>query len=421
MTVTPRQRWWFYKVCWHIWLVLFHLPSRVKTEGRHNLPPRGPFLLLANHVTWLDPVYISFLVRRPVRFMASVHWFPHPVLGRFLTLIGAIPKAKFTSDKGAILTMVRAYHEGDVIALFPEGERTWDGKTVPMVPGIGRLIKRLGAPVVCARIQGGHHQWPRWAPRPRWAPVRITFDAPRTFPADWTHEQIEDELSRLLFVAPDDCPPPRFAFGKKIAEGLPAALWGCPACMKMEALEVEADQTHVGCKQCGLRWKLEVSSRLVPAAPGAPELTVAKGVERLQNHYGLEPIQDPARFQVDGVVLESLSCQLLQLKPEKKLLGEGHLLLTRTDLLLRGTDHAVLWEMPLRELMSVSIEGRATLTIRVEGALFELLVGDESRVKWAYFLNAYRPKGGALAHLLVSQPDTSPTPPSDPMPPPGAS
>lgn len=50
--------------------------------------------------------------------------------------------------------------------------------------GIGRLIKRLDAPVVFARILGGHLVQPRWADEPRWVPVHVEYEGPVTWSAD---------------------------------------------------------------------------------------------------------------------------------------------------------------------------------------------------------------------------------------------
>ena len=150
--------------------------------------------------------------------MASAALFEIPLLSNLVRALGAFPKKKFVKDKASVLTLVEMYESGQVVALFPEGYRTWDGRTQPVRPGIGRLVHGLEARVVVLRILTGHLQRPRWAQRFRWVPLHIEIDDPVSFPG-MTPEEIEQEINKRIQIDPDPSDLGRFAFGWRMAEG----------------------------------------------------------------------------------------------------------------------------------------------------------------------------------------------------------
>ena len=141
--------------------------SNVIIERNDTLGMEPPYLVLSNHVTNWDPLYINCYVNEPICFVAAAPLFRNPLLKRVLDYTGAISKTKFKNDTSTVRSMLKAKKHRRVIGIFPEGNRTWDGRTEPLVYSTAKLVKLLDIPVVIVTIRGGYLSHPRWADKHR--------------------------------------------------------------------------------------------------------------------------------------------------------------------------------------------------------------------------------------------------------------
>jgi 1-acyl-sn-glycerol-3-phosphate acyltransferase len=143
----------------------------LRTEGYHNIPRHGPVLLLANHQSFMDPILVGLAVRRHAVFLARQSLFRHRALALLIRSLHAVPvNLEGFAGEGlkAILEQLRA---GRIVAVFPEGGRTADGRVSPLRPGIHLLIKRMEMPIVPIGIAGAYDAWPRCRAYPVPAPL----------------------------------------------------------------------------------------------------------------------------------------------------------------------------------------------------------------------------------------------------------
>jgi 1-acyl-sn-glycerol-3-phosphate acyltransferase len=159
------------------WRPMGHL----EVEGLENIPTGGPFILVANHQSYLDPVLIQAVVRRPLHTMTKSTQFSDPVTGSIMKRLFAFPVRRFEVDPQAVRYALRAIQQGHGVGIYIEGERTWDERLQPLRLGTVRLILKAGAPVVPCGVSGAYHVWPRWH-RLRRGPVRLRFGEPLRFP-----------------------------------------------------------------------------------------------------------------------------------------------------------------------------------------------------------------------------------------------
>jgi len=139
------------------WLIVSVL-YRIRVEGADNVPDEGPAVLVANHVSFMDPLIVNAATRRPPRFVMYYKIFNIPVLRFIFRTAKAIPIAGRKEDEAL---MERAFAEvdatladGGLVCIFPEGGITRDGDIGPFRPGIERILAARPVPVVPIALRG---------------------------------------------------------------------------------------------------------------------------------------------------------------------------------------------------------------------------------------------------------------------------
>ncbi len=173
----------------------FHLYWRLSRIGREHIPATGPFIIAANHRSFLDPFVIAVMARRPIYFMTKKEAFINRPVAWLLASLGAFPIDREGGDQEAMATTRAILERGDGVLIFPEGTRTRPGPLGRPKRGVGRLALESGVPVVPVAIIGSEAVRKGWRIRPH--KVRIRAGAPLTFP------QVE-EPSRSLASAVTD-------------------------------------------------------------------------------------------------------------------------------------------------------------------------------------------------------------------------
>ncbi len=146
--------------------------------GVERIPASGPLIITPNHQTYADPPLVTIPVRRRVYYMAWSRLFEVPVFGRLIRLLRAFPVQIESSDPRATREAVRLLQAGQVVMIFPEGERSPDGAVHRFKLGAFRLAAVVGAPVMPVTIAGGHHSWPPGRLLPRPGKITITYHPP---------------------------------------------------------------------------------------------------------------------------------------------------------------------------------------------------------------------------------------------------
>lgn len=148
---------------------------RLRAYSPENVPQHGGALLLSNHQSYLDPVLIGAASPRRLLFMARDSLFQSTLFGLLIRSLGAFPVAPDRPDKTAIRRAIDSLAAGELVLMFPEGTRSYDGDLLPVKGGFQLLVRRASVPVVPVVLDGAYRAWPRTERLPRPARVQVIF------------------------------------------------------------------------------------------------------------------------------------------------------------------------------------------------------------------------------------------------------
>jgi 1-acyl-sn-glycerol-3-phosphate acyltransferase len=173
---------------------------RWDVEGLENFPSEGPVIVVANHVSYWDPVLIGSALPRQVFFMAKKELFSIPVLGFSLKSWGVFPVDRSRPDRGAIKRALDLLKQGQVVVVFPEGTRSKTGSLLPPSTGAAYFATSTGAPVCPAAIitVRGASSWGLWPRLSLRIGPCISFSGDRKQDLDSVAGQMMLEIQQLL-------------------------------------------------------------------------------------------------------------------------------------------------------------------------------------------------------------------------------
>ena len=130
-------------------------------EGKENVPPWGPLIVVANHQSNIDPPLLGASIPRRLFFMAKEGIFVNPLISAFLGSYGAFPLNRDGADIQALRWSLRMLSQDKSLAIFPEGTRS-PGRMKEAIPGIALLATRSQAPLLPVGITGTERLGPLW-------------------------------------------------------------------------------------------------------------------------------------------------------------------------------------------------------------------------------------------------------------------
>ncbi len=178
----PRFSEWLFRL---IGTAIARIIYKVTTFGAERLP-EGGFLLLPNHLTWVDALILQVACPRPIRFVIWEDFYRDRRLAPMLRLVGALPVSDRRS-KDSLKAAVELIQQGEIVCIFPEGELSRTGSLLRLKRGYELIARQAKCPVVPAWMDrlwgsifsysGGKFfwKWPRRMPR---YPVTVAYGDP---------------------------------------------------------------------------------------------------------------------------------------------------------------------------------------------------------------------------------------------------
>ena len=221
---------------------------------------KGPYLVLANHNTDLDPGLVASSFPQQMYFVASEHVYRAGLASKALRYaFEPIAKRKGTSDTVTVMKSIRALREGKNVCLFPEGQKSFNGRTGEIHLATGKLVKASKASLITYKLEGGYFTTPRWGYGIRKGKMHgsiVNIYNPETL-EKLSAEEITDIIIKDLYEdAYEKQKENPIAYkGKNLAKGLEHSLCVCQSCKKLDTLS--SIKNEVFCKECGFTTTLD--------------------------------------------------------------------------------------------------------------------------------------------------------------------
>ncbi len=210
------------------------------------------YLILSNHQTGFDQFFVAYAFDGPVYYIASEDIFSMGFISDLLRwAVNPIPIKKQATDISAVLNCLRVAREGHTIAVFPEGNRTYSGKTEHINPAIVMLAKKMALPIAIMKIEGGYGVAPRWGDKTRKGQMR-SYVSRVIEPEEYKHLSecdFVDLINKELYVN-EACASEEY-HGEALAEYLERAIYYCPMCNSLSTFESHGDEME--CKKCNMK------------------------------------------------------------------------------------------------------------------------------------------------------------------------
>ena len=220
---------------------------RVKIDKFKDQGKRA-YLVLLNHQTAFDQFFVAVSFKGPVYYVATEDIFSLGWVSDIIRwVVAPIPIRKQTTDAQAVMTCLRVAREGGTIAMAPEGNRTYHGKTVYINPAVAALAKKMKLPIAIYRIEGGYGIQPRWCDGTRKGKMRAGVREviePEAYQA-MSNEELYERICKSLAVD-ENCVSGEYHH-KALAQYLERAIYVCPDC---GLSEFESSGDLVTCKTC---------------------------------------------------------------------------------------------------------------------------------------------------------------------------
>ena len=230
--VAKRERTLALRIVAAILIPLVRLTFRIDAKGLEHLPKSGPYILISNHVSYVDPLSMAYLVyvklKRAPHFLAKEGLFKFPPIGRLLAALGQIPVYRSGRSNEEPLRAAHAFLKaGQVVIIFPEGTLTRDPNLWPMRGRSGaiRLAIDSNVPVFPVAQWGVDHVLGNYSKRFRpnpFFPVQMTvgpeIDLSELRGRTFTTEELTRVTARVMRTLADMVAVQR-------GEPAPAELW----------------------------------------------------------------------------------------------------------------------------------------------------------------------------------------------------
>lgn len=340
------------------------------------------YLILMNHQTPFDQFFVSMSFKGAVYYLATEDIFSNGWVSSLIRwLVAPIPIKKQTTDLSAIKNCMKVAKEGGTIAIAPEGNRTYSGKTEYMSPAIAALARKLKLPIALYRIEGGYGVQPRWSDVVRKGKMH-SYVARVIEPEEYaklTNEELFSIIEDGLMV--DEGISDDIFKSNRRAEYLERAIYVCPYC---GLSEFESSGNEVKCKKCNRKISYGANKKLTGVGFSFPFEYVTQWYD-YQKEYVCA--LDVTQYTNEPLYRESASLfEVIVYKQKRPLRKRADISLYGDKILIDEGCENVL-SFSFEDVSAISVLGRNKLNIYYDNKVYQLKGG--KRFNALKYVNIY--------------------------------
>lgn len=182
----------------------------LRVKGIEHFPKEGPAVLVSNHISLVDALFVMSSVDRPVHFIMGEQYFNRWWVRPIFKILGCLPVATTSSPRALVESLQNAgkyLDQGEILCIFPEGQISHTGLLQPFRRGIEVILRGRDCPVIPLYLDGV------WGSVFSYKGGRFVFKMPRNFtiqttvnfgapmPPNSTIAQIRDAIKALENVS----------------------------------------------------------------------------------------------------------------------------------------------------------------------------------------------------------------------------
>ena len=368
----------------------------VRVEPGTPKLPKRPFVMVCNHGTFLDPWIALHKTIQPVSIMMNEEGFKGGAATRwYLDAIGAFPKKKGAADFKAMKTTLSCLSNKVPVLIFPEAQVTWDGESQPIYPGIEKIVRKAGVPLVVARLRGNFLTRPWWAKTARKGKIFLTWSVYTTdMIKEMTDEQVRDAM--IAGIRHNELRDPQIAAtpfsGDGFAEGLENFIWKCRSCGTDDHIETSGNEFR--CTHCGAIWAVDSHLKFSP----------------LNGHAGpVGDLHDYANWLKAGiaekvdiapdteVLAKSVDAVLIKTEPDGVYtpLATGTLELDKKE--IRFLSDTAGFTIPVSETSDCTFQRNKVFEFHHKKVVYQFLFETKSPIKWVWWFRGFNNYAASVA------------------------
>ena len=345
-----------------------------------------PYLILYNHQTAFDQFFVGMAFEGPVYYLASEDIFSKGFVSSLLRwAVAPIPIKKQSTDVTAVMNCMRVAKEGGTIAIAPEGNRTYSGKTEYMNPAIATLAKRLKMPIALYRIEGGYGVHPRWSDCIRKGKMHgyvsevISKEELETL----SPEDLCKRIEAGLFV--DEGNADQVFLSSERAQYLERAMYVCPKC---GFSKFESHGNDIRCTTCGMNIHYGEDKKLTADSTAFSFPFLTKWYEYQKAYVNA---MDPLANTTTPIFRDEANLSLVHIEKRKQTLCDTAKLCLYTDRITVNEGEENPMTLPFSDLSAVAVLGKNKVNLYYGKSLYQLK-GDKrfNGLKYVNFYYRYK-------------------------------
>lgn len=373
--VKLRHRFFTWFANWFIfrpfWRPFIHYRPALSHVEARKLIKGGPYLIVSNHVTALDPVLLTATLRTPVYFVASEVIFSMGFVSKLLQhTFSPIPKSKSMPDISTVVSMLKISKEGGNVGVFVEGNVSYTGGLAAMPESIGKIVKMMKRPLLIFNFHYLYLSSPRWAAKRRRGQA---YGAVKRIIAPEEYENLQiEEINQLIFKEIDANvyhEPPRAFKTRHMAEHLHRLVFMCPKCGSVGSMHGHDDLV---CSHCGFHAVFDQYGYLT--SPEFGKQTLIEVDKKMKLDYEKFLTKNP------NYILKLSGRLVMILKKTRKrpgqcdlALDESGLTFTMTNRKQRGNSE----HFDLEQVMAFAIQGKRRFLFYIRGQYTRMVEFDD--------------------------------------------